>query len=100
MNYLKRKSYLPISYAVNSENFGLPLLVVIYGMLLNQDFFHSRLTFLHLDTITGICTFESVDRTLHWQNLSSLIETANTYIMDERRYVLYVSVSRELFASL
>ena len=99
MNYLKRKSYLPISYAVNSENFGLPLLVVIYGILLNQDFFHSRLTFLHLDTITGICTFESVDRILHWKNSSS-IETANTYIMHERRYVLYVSVSRELFASL
>ena len=48
MNYLKRKSYLPISYGVNSETFGLPLLAVIYGILLNQDFFHSTLTFLLL----------------------------------------------------
>ena len=92
INYLKRKSYLPISYGVNSENVGLPLLAVICGTLLNQDFFHPRLTFLHLDSITGICTFESVDRILYWQNWSS-IETANTYIMDERRYVLYVSCS-------
>ena len=68
INYLKRKSYLPISYAVNPENFGLPLLAVIYGTLLNQDFFHPRLTFLHLDSITEICTFESGDRILHWQN--------------------------------
>ena len=51
-----------MSYAVNSENFGLPSLAVIYGTLLNQDFFHPRLTFLHLDS------FESVDRKLHWQN--------------------------------
>ena len=68
MSYSKRKSYLPISYAVNSENFGLPLLAVIYGTLLNQDFFYPRLTFLHLDSITRICTFESVDRMLYWQN--------------------------------
>ena len=91
MNYLKRKSYLPISYAVNSENFGLSLLVVIYGILLNQDFFHSRLPFLHLDSITGICTFESVDRILHWQKL--IINRNGQHVHHGRKKVCIVRIS-------
>ena len=91
INYLKRKSYLPISYGVNSENVGLPLLAVICGTLLNQDFFHPRLTFLHLDSITGICTFESVDRILHWQKL--IINRNGQHVHHGRKKVCIVRIS-------